>query len=184
MIGPETISSNHHVIPAGFLNVMIKLFKTSDEVVEVSVYVSIRTFLNINLLFYSKFIWMIFSSFHILNVGNNVVQYVTSLIQMSNYLMLLVFFCFAARKKCQDIVPLMRVDNDISNILNSDHKNVGNVFEMFVKYHSKLHCMRATEMNLKIHYHDDYKGKNMFLGNSVQLAKILLSKEDEIWEVK
>lgn len=78
----------------------------------------------------------------------------------------------------------MRVDNDISNILNNDHKDVGNVFEMFVKYHSKLHCMRATEMNLKINYHDDFKGKNMFLGNSVQLSKLLLSKEDEIWEVK
>lgn len=55
---------------------------------------------------------------------------------------------------------------------------------MFVKFHSDLHCMRATEMNLKVRYHDDIDRKNMFLGNTVQLAKLLLSKEDQIWELK
>lgn len=78
----------------------------------------------------------------------------------------------------------MRVDNDISKILDEDHKTIGNIFEMFLKHNTNLHCMRATEMNLKVKYHDEFNRKNMFLGNTGQLAKLLLSKEDEIWEVK
>lgn len=78
----------------------------------------------------------------------------------------------------------MRVDNDISKILDDDHKNLGNIFEMFVKHHTDLHCMRATEMNLKVKYHNELNRKNMFEGNTGQLAKLLLSKEDDIWEVK
>lgn len=82
------------------------------------------------------------------------------------------------------MIPLMRIDNDISRLLNGDHKDIGNVFEMFVKHGANLHCMRATEFNLRVKYHDEFQKKNMFLGNTGQLAKLLLTKEDVIWEIK
>ncbi|XP_056637395.1 chondroitin sulfate synthase 2 [Diorhabda sublineata] len=83
-----------------------------------------------------------------------------------------------ARKKHQHLIPLIRIDNDISKIIDEDHRNIGNLLEMFVKFHNKLHCMRATEMNLKIKYREetDLARKNLFLGNGVQLAKFLLQK--------
>ncbi|XP_050503243.1 chondroitin sulfate glucuronyltransferase [Diabrotica virgifera virgifera] len=89
-----------------------------------------------------------------------------------------------ARKKHQHIIPLIRIDNDITKILDEEHKDIGNVFEMFLKYHEKLHCMRATEMNLKIKYHEEknLKKRNLFLGSEAQLAKVLLQK-DKITEL-
>lgn len=80
-------------------------------------------------------------------------------------------------------MPLIRSDNDIPTILHEDYKEVGNIFEMFVKFSEKLHCMRATEMNLKLKYHEENDKKNLFLGNEAQLAKLLLSKKDEIVEL-
>ncbi|KAJ8975470.1 hypothetical protein NQ317_019798 [Molorchus minor] len=58
-------------------------------------------------------------------------------------------------------------------------------FEMFVKYSDNLHCMRATEMNLKVIYHEesDKTRNNWFLGNEAELAKLLLTKRDEIIEL-
>lgn len=83
-----------------------------------------------------------------------------------------------ARKKHQHIIPLIRIDNDITKIIDEDHRNIGNLLEMFVKFHDTIHCMRATEMNLKIKYHEetDLARKNLFLGNEAQLAKFLLQK--------
>ncbi|CAH0548750.1 unnamed protein product [Brassicogethes aeneus] len=85
-----------------------------------------------------------------------------------------------ARKKFQNVIPLMRIDNDISKIIDEDTKNTGNIFEMFLKHHKTLHCMRATEMNLKVIYHDEtqLQSKNLFLGNNAQLAKIILNKKE------
>lgn len=94
------------------------------------------------------------------------------------------FVFITARKRHQHVVPLIRIDNDITNIINTEDKNTGNIFEMFIKYYSELHCMRATEMNLKIKFHEDTTGENKFYGNTDQLAKLLLTKEDQIWEVK
>lgn len=90
-----------------------------------------------------------------------------------------------ARKKYQQIVPLIRVDNDISKILDETAKDKGNIFEMFVQHGGDLHCMRATEMNLKILYHfeRDENRKNKFYGNEAQLAKLLLTKQDSIPEL-
>ncbi|KAJ8951127.1 hypothetical protein NQ318_021571 [Aromia moschata] len=90
-----------------------------------------------------------------------------------------------ARKKYQHKMPLIRTDNDIVSILGDEHKNVGNLFEMFVKYTDTLHCMRATEMSLKVVYHEenDKTRKNLFLGNEAELAKLLLTKRDEIIEL-
>ncbi|CAH1960940.1 unnamed protein product [Acanthoscelides obtectus] len=85
-----------------------------------------------------------------------------------------------ARKKCQNVIPLIRIDNDISNLLNDDHIHKGHIFEMFIKYQEKLHCMRATEMSLKIKYHElnERNRMDLFLGNQVQLAKMLMSKKE------
>ncbi|KAG5891796.1 hypothetical protein JTB14_006188 [Gonioctena quinquepunctata] len=90
-----------------------------------------------------------------------------------------------ARKKYQHVIPLMRIDNDIVNILDDDYRNVGNIFEMFIKYHDMLHCLRATEMNLKIKYHEekDLHKKNLFFGNEAQLAKLLLTKQEQVPEI-
>ncbi|KAJ8928907.1 hypothetical protein NQ314_018478 [Rhamnusium bicolor] len=96
-------------------------------------------------------------------------------------------FCylFLARKKYQHIMPLIRIDNDITKILDDEYREVGNIFEMFVKFYDKLHCMRATEMNLKIKYHEevDKQRHNLFLGNEAQLAKLLLTKKDDVIEL-
>ncbi|XP_076255911.1 chondroitin polymerizing factor isoform X1 [Rhynchophorus ferrugineus] len=90
----------------------------------------------------------------------------------------------AARKKYQPFVPLIRIDNDIVKLLNDISRNKGNLFEMFVQYGNGLHCMRATEMNLKIIYHQTNEhGKNKFYGNNAQLAKLLLTKQDSIPEL-
>ncbi|XP_060532804.1 chondroitin sulfate glucuronyltransferase [Cylas formicarius] len=91
----------------------------------------------------------------------------------------------AARKKYQHLVPLIRVDNDIANVLGDNFKDVGNILEMFLRYGRKLHCMRATEMNLKVLYHEEQNPKraNKFLGNEAQLARTLLTKADLIQEL-
>ncbi|XP_050316001.1 chondroitin sulfate glucuronyltransferase [Anthonomus grandis grandis] len=83
----------------------------------------------------------------------------------------------AARKKIQSSVPLVRVDNDISKLI--DIKHTGNIFEMFIKHGGDVHCMRATEMNLKVFYHEeqDENRVNKFYGVDAQLAKLLLTKE-------
>lgn len=82
-------------------------------------------------------------------------------------------------------MPLVRSDNDIPTIIHKDYKEMGNIFEMFVKFSEKIHCLRATEMNLKVKYHEENNKakRNLFLGNEAQLAKLLLSKKDEIVEL-
>lgn len=86
---------------------------------------------------------------------------------------------FSARKKYQHILPLTRVDNDITALLDDDIKNTGNIFEMFVNYYETLHCMRATEMNLRVLYHDEKNltRSNWFIGSEMDLAKSLIAKE-------
>lgn len=82
-------------------------------------------------------------------------------------------------------MPLIRIDNDIPQILHEELRHIGNVFEMFLKFHDKLHCMRATEMNLKILYHQerDVNKKNLFIGNEGQIARLLLTKAEQIPEL-
>lgn len=88
------------------------------------------------------------------------------------------------RKRYKHIVPLIRTDVDIANIMDDQHKNIGNIFEMFIKYNDDLHCMRATDMSFKIlHQNLDEAGENLFFGTNVQLAKMLLTKQDEINEL-
>lgn len=93
---------------------------------------------------------------------------------------------FLARKKSQHVMPLVRSDNDIPSILHEEYKEMGNIFETFVKFSENIHCMRATEMNLKIKYHEenDTAKHNLFLANEAQLAKLLLSKKDDIIELR
>ncbi|CAH1118707.1 unnamed protein product [Phaedon cochleariae] len=85
-----------------------------------------------------------------------------------------------ARKKYERFMPLVRTDNDISNVIDEDHRNTGNIFEMFLKFSENLHCMRATEMNLRIKYHEEKcpSRRNLFLGTENQLAKLLLTENN------
>lgn len=86
-----------------------------------------------------------------------------------------------ARKTMKNQVPIIRVDNDISLLLKDELKNHGNLFEMFLKYSKHLHCMRATESNLIVKYHEetDRNKCNVFLGNGPQMAKMLLTRVKE-----
>ncbi|KAK4877945.1 hypothetical protein RN001_010451 [Aquatica leii] len=85
-----------------------------------------------------------------------------------------------ARKKSQQEVPLIRTDNDIVRIMNTTSS--GNVFELFVKYSNNLHCMRATEKDLKVKYHEDgLSGRyNLFFGTKLQLAKLILDYQNRM----
>ncbi|XP_066255472.1 chondroitin sulfate synthase 2 [Euwallacea similis] len=91
----------------------------------------------------------------------------------------------AARKRSQKTIPLIRVDNDIPKLLTQEVKNKGNLFKMFLLNGDDLHCMRATEMNLRVIHHFDQNGNraNKFYGNEAQLAKLLLTKQESIPEL-
>lgn len=71
------------------------------------------------------------------------------------------------------------MDYDIIKLINSKQKRNGNILDMFLKYSENMHCMRATEPNLKVKYHDevDESKSNWFLGNTAQLATLLLNKK-------
>lgn len=92
---------------------------------------------------------------------------------------------FAARKRFQHLLPIVKSDNDIIKILDETHRNIGNVFEMFVRFGGDLHNMRATEPNLRVKYHEetDARRENLFLANKGQLATLILSKKLEISEI-
>lgn len=80
----------------------------------------------------------------------------------------------------------MRVDNDIADVLSDQYKSVGGgIFEMFVEFGADLHAMRATEMGLKVKYHEerDPSRCNLFVGSSLQLGRLLLSRENQIVEL-
>lgn len=91
----------------------------------------------------------------------------------------------SARKQTESEVPLIRTDNDIAKMFKSEIKEKGNIFEMFLQHGGDVHCMRATEMNLKMLYHfeKDRNRMNKFYGNNAQLAKLLLTKGDVIPEL-
>ncbi|CAG9768082.1 unnamed protein product [Ceutorhynchus assimilis] len=88
-----------------------------------------------------------------------------------------------ARKKNQGTIPLIRSDNDLSKLVQKNTRS--NIFEMFLSYGEDIHCMRATEMNLKVFYHPetDQNKLNKFYGNEAQLAKLLLNKQSYIPEL-
>lgn len=92
---------------------------------------------------------------------------------------------FPARKKHQHQLPIVRVDNDISEILSDHYKNFsGNIFKMFVEY-SQVHSMRATESGLKIKYHDEASDDrcNLFLGSRPQLGRLLVNYQSQSFDV-
>lgn len=82
----------------------------------------------------------------------------------------------------QYVIPIVKVDNDLSKILQDEYKNEGNVLDMFVKYGDGIHCMRATESQLKVRYHEELNENrsNWFLGNANHLAHLILGAKDEI----
>ncbi|CAH1382142.1 unnamed protein product [Tenebrio molitor] len=92
----------------------------------------------------------------------------------------------AARKQHHKRLPIVRVDNDIADVLSDQYKSVGGgIFEMFVEFGTDLHAMRATEMGLKVKYHEerDPSRCNLFVGSSLQLGRLLLSRENQIVEL-
>lgn len=83
------------------------------------------------------------------------------------------------RKKSQHLIPLIRSDNDLPKVIGS---GIGEtVLGLFAKYSDTIHCMRATEKDLRVKYHEEVgrKRTNLFLGTKVQLAKLLLSAQDK-----
>ncbi|KAB0791849.1 hypothetical protein PPYR_03649 [Photinus pyralis] len=86
-----------------------------------------------------------------------------------------------ARKKAQDEIPIVRTDNDIAKIVGNTHS--GNIYELFLKYLENIHCMRATEKDLRVKYHEDMSNgdrSNLFVGTKLQLAKIILDFQNVI----
>ncbi|RZC42210.1 chondroitin sulfate synthase 2 [Asbolus verrucosus] len=91
-----------------------------------------------------------------------------------------------ARKQHQHLLPIVRVDNDIGDVLAEQYRGfAGTIFEMFVKFGGDLHAMRATEMGLKVKYREQSGADrcNLFLGNPSQLGRLLVSKMGEISEL-
>ncbi|KAF2882280.1 hypothetical protein ILUMI_23900 [Ignelater luminosus] len=87
----------------------------------------------------------------------------------------------SARKRAQHEIPIIRTDNDIVQIIHN--KNSGNIFELFMKHSDNLHCMRATEKELKIKYYEETNNdeqENLFFGTKAQLAKLLLNNQDKM----
>ncbi|XP_022905297.1 chondroitin sulfate glucuronyltransferase [Onthophagus taurus] len=82
-----------------------------------------------------------------------------------------------ARKLHELKLPIVRVDEDLINIIDEDHKRVGNIYEMFLEFsEDQIHNMRATDAALFVRYHEKKDRNNLFLGNKAQLAKVILDK--------
>ncbi|KYB26915.1 chondroitin sulfate synthase 2 [Tribolium castaneum] len=83
----------------------------------------------------------------------------------------------AARKQHQKKLPLIRIDNDLSQVLRDEFKDfTDSIFGMFVEFGGELHALRATEMGLKV----KYRSGRGFSGSSAQLGRLILSRIDEI----
>ncbi|GJQ81937.1 hypothetical protein Trydic_g20404 [Trypoxylus dichotomus] len=88
-----------------------------------------------------------------------------------------------ARKDFSSTLPIVKLDSDISTVLQDEYCQISNVFEMFVMFLPDVHGMRATEAALKVRYHDVTYNKNrenLFLGTKSQLAKIILEQESSL----
>lgn len=53
------------------------------------------------------------------------------------------------RKSLQNLVPIVRSDNDIDSILERKDQSISNIFALFIKSDSNIHVMRAIEPNLR-----------------------------------
>lgn len=83
-----------------------------------------------------------------------------------------------ARKASKHFLPIVRVDTDIDYLLYHPNKHDGNVFKMFLQNTEDLHCMRATDMSLKVIYHEVYGTRSRFYGTKSQIASFLVQHTD------
>lgn len=56
---------------------------------------------------------------------------------------------FTVRKSLESLVPIVRSDNHIENILHRDDQSITNILDLFIKSKSGIHVMRAIEPNLR-----------------------------------
>ena len=90
-------------------------------------------------------------------------------------------FAFSARKNYVNVVPIIKMDNDLLEVVEDGHKSAGNIFQMFLNVAPHIHCMRATDPALKVLYHEafDSERSNLFLGTKAQLADAILERRDK-----
>lgn len=53
------------------------------------------------------------------------------------------------RKSMDPLVPIIRSDNQIENILYREDQSIMNILDLFIKSNSGIHIMRAIEPNLR-----------------------------------
>lgn len=53
----------------------------------------------------------------------------------------------------ESLVPIVRSDNHIENILHREDQSIMNILDLFIKSKLGIHVMRAIEPNLRIKYH-------------------------------
>lgn len=56
---------------------------------------------------------------------------------------------FPVRKSIESLVPIVRFDNQIENLLNRDDQSITNILDLFIKSNAGIHIMRAIEPNLR-----------------------------------
>lgn len=56
---------------------------------------------------------------------------------------------FSVRKSLQRLVPIVRTDNDIEDVLNQVDTSITNVIDLFIKSKSSIHVLRAIESSLR-----------------------------------
>lgn len=63
----------------------------------------------------------------------------------------LFFFCFffSVRKTLEQLIPIVRTDNDIESILTRSDQSITSILDLFIKSNSGIHVMRAIEPNLR-----------------------------------
>lgn len=61
----------------------------------------------------------------------------------------LILNIFAARKALEQLVPIVRGDNDIDSILERADQSIKSIIDLFIKANTGIHVMRAIEPNLR-----------------------------------
>lgn len=59
-------------------------------------------------------------------------------------------YIFAVRKSLEQLVPIVRTDNDIDSILDRGDQSINSILDLFIKADSGIHVMRAIEPNFRL----------------------------------
>lgn len=55
-----------------------------------------------------------------------------------------------ARKKVEEMIPIIRDDNDIELLVNRKDSRINNIIDMFVTSQAPIHILRGVEPNLRL----------------------------------